>query len=170
MDQQVETGKTKDNKKALVAIIVCGLTLVLLAACSVVTMINNEELQKKDKEIADLKTQLENAEKTNSGPTNVLECDEELKWVLTGEEALGLLKERVKELKYDYDILSANVIGKKNDDTYWVIYMESSGSRANVFFTKKDGKWDFEIPGFSGWTDETLKGFKFDTKISPIQP
>lgn len=166
MEQQPQETKANKNK-SIATLILAGLSLLLLMGCGAVIVIQRGDLEKKDKEIADLAKKIE--EKKTDEKSE--ETDKEMKPSLTSDEVLKLMKKRVKELGYGYDIENANIIGKKKgEEIYWTTYCATNGDGASVIFTKKaDGEWDFDIPGFTGFTDETTDGFEFDPEISFIR-
>ena len=80
--------------------------------------------------------------------------------------AFTLIEGKRRELGYNtWTTGSAKVIKKGDNNYYWVTYTEKNNngydSTLGVIFHYENGKWKFEIPGFSGTTEDEMTKYNF---------
>ncbi len=85
---------------------------------------------------------------------------------LTSEQAFKMIESKRKNLNYDtWSTLNAKVIKKGDNNYYWVTYTEANidgyNSSLGVIFHYENGEWKFEIPGFSGTTEDAMSKYNF---------
>ena len=85
---------------------------------------------------------------------------------LTSEQAFKMIESKRKNLNYDtWSTLNAKVIKKGDNNYYWVTYTDANidgyNSSLGVIFHYENGLWKFEIPGFSGTTEDTISKYNF---------
>ncbi len=125
-------------------------------------------MMQKDNQAKTYETQIASLKKSNADLTEQLE--EVLP--INGDEALALMKAKVKTEGLPYNIFNANVYavydGEEEQTSYWIkmIYALNIDNTvklaSNVIFTldEETGKWDFELPGFITNTEELAKEYK----------
>jgi len=125
-------------------------------------------MMQKDDQAKTYEAQISSLKKTNS------ELKEQLEDTLpiTGEEALSLMKAKIKAESLPYNILNANVYavydGEEEQTAYWIKMVYSLESDATIRLTSntiftldEDGEtWSFELPGFVTNTEELVKEYK----------
>jgi len=85
---------------------------------------------------------------------------------LTSEQAFKLIESKRKSLKYDtWSTLNAKVLKKGDNNYYWITYTDANvdgyNSSLGVIFHYENGKWNFELPGFSGTTEDAMAKYNF---------
>lgn len=125
-------------------------------------------MMQKDDQAKTYEAQISSLKKTNSELTEQLEDT----LPITGEEALSLMRAKVKSEDLPYNILNANVYavydGEEEQTAYWIkmVYSLTGDLTArltsNTIFTlDEDGEtWSFELPGFVTNTEELVKEYK----------
>lgn len=90
---------------------------------------------------------------------------------LTSKDAFKLIDKRKNKLNYaGWDITSAMIKAKGDNNTYWVVYTcyNYSGyeNTLGVIFRLENNTWKFDIPGFTGLTNATIKKYNFVDVVS----
>ena len=97
---------------------------------------------------------------------NFTDVSSEEYFELNDDLAYILIEGKRRELGYNtWTTESAKVIKKGDDNYYWVTYTErnNDGNKTplGVIFHYENGKWKFELPGFSGTTTDTIEKYNF---------
>lgn len=85
---------------------------------------------------------------------------------LTSEQAFKMIESKRKSLNYDtWSTLNAKVLKKGDNNYYWVTYTEANidgyDSALGIIFHYENDEWKFEIPGFSGTTEDAMTKYNF---------
>lgn len=85
---------------------------------------------------------------------------------LTSEQAFKLIESKRENLKYDtWSTLNARVTQKGDNNYYYVTYTEANidgyESSLGIIFHYENGEWNFELPGFSGTSQEEMDKYNF---------
>ena len=86
---------------------------------------------------------------------------------LTSEQAFKMIESKRKNLNYDtWSTLNAKVIKTGDNNYYWVTYTDANidgyyDISLGVIFHYENGEWEFEIPGFSGTTEDAMSKYNF---------
>ena len=159
------TGVKKSNKGMLLGMVLLGILAVGGIAFGVWEMMDgNKRVDDLNQQISTLKTQNNELRAQVDELSEQLNNNEtiEVSGELDDNLALSLLQNAAVDAGYVYTIESAEVYAKYNGDdntAYWVKYIEVdddlSEKNLNIIFTEsEDGSWSFELPGFSGYTEE----------------
>ena len=178
----IQATSQKRGNGALAVVAIIGMLVGVGGACfGVYGMLSNPKtstddlkikIEKTDGTVIDLDAD-KIKEVSDDGTIITITDDEEAKCVdkdeFTAEKALKLLDERNKEMKsknadIKWHVSNANLYARNSDSSaYWVTYTESNegyATQVNVIFRKDaDGEWEFDLPGFSGWTSELEEEF-----------
>lgn len=159
-----------NNGMKILAIVCVFCVLAAIGGCCF-AVIQSGAVESKDKEIAELKSKVR-SEQVETGKM-VTDCisGDEVYLHLSGDDALYMLRDSAADLNLDFTIANANVVGiNEEKGSYWVTYTQvdnqGSLSKVNIIFEGDgEGHWSFSLPGFTGYTDETTKGYKFKTDL-----
>ena len=136
----------------------------------------NSRAQKKDEQISQLQSQLsdlsnqiaEANNETKDEADDVVDTDGGIdkEADLNGDIALDLLQEASVGKQLGYGVGYANVHARCENDgkvSYWIQYAnghrvsEDAPQFGNIMFEMgDDGTWQFELPGFTGYTEELV--------------
>ena len=139
-------------------------------------MDGNSRAQKKDEQISQLQSQLsdlsnqiaEANNETKDEADDVVDTDGGIdkEADLNGDIALDLLQEASVGKQLGYGVGYANVHARCENDgkvSYWIQYAnghrvsEDAPQFGNIMFEMgDDGTWQFELPGFTGYTEELV--------------
>jgi hypothetical protein len=97
---------------------------------------------------------------------NFIDVSSEEYFELNDDLAYILIEGKRRELGYNtWTTESAKVIKKGDDNYYWVTYTDrnNDGNKTTlgVIFHYENGKWEFELPGFSGTTEDEMSKYNF---------
>ncbi len=154
----------KSNKGLIIVVAILAIALIGVGVYAVVAG------SSKDKEIADLKTQVSDLKKkadaheeepTTTDPCPVNEAPE-----LDVDTAQKLIQAKEDEYQRGNKIDNVEIISKGKDNYYWVGYrvtnqdgnLEGGG---NLVF---DYGWTFNYPGFSGYGPDFMEQYGFEVK------
>ena len=106
---------------------------------------------------------LENENTPTNNKSNEIE---KIEVNLTSEQAFKMIESKRKNLNYDtWSTLNAKVLKKGDNNYYWVTYtaanIDDYNSSLGVIFHYENGEWKFEIPGFSGTTEDKMSKYNF---------
>ena len=107
------------------------------------------------------KNSAEQNEKNSSNQSN-----QSAEITLTSEQAFKLIETKRKSLNYDtWSTLKAKVLKKGDNNYFYVTYTEANvdggNSPLSVIFHYENGNWNFDLPGFSGTTEQLYKKYNF---------
>lgn len=167
----VDNNKQNSNNGLKIATAIACIVAVCGIGFGVYGMIQSSQ---KDNQISDLKAQVAKKDETITSleakiaekETTIIDIDSDNEIKLSDTEAQTLIESKRQELGCDTWTTGVAKVTKKGDDNYyWVVYEANNNNgytdETNVIFHYEDGGWVFDIPEFSGYTEETIEKYNF---------